>query len=67
MVRGSIDSLIGLVTQGFEPSARGAKNRPQAPSALHDVLEGNRLSRVDAQMICKAVEEGKSVSDVYAT
>jgi len=40
------------------------KDRPQAPSALHKFLEDIGLSRVDAHMICKAVEEGKS--GVYA-
>jgi hypothetical protein len=43
------------------------KDRPQAPSALHEFLEDIGLSRVDAHMICKAIEEGKSVSGVYAT
>jgi hypothetical protein len=43
------------------------KDRPQAPSALHEFLEDIGLSRVDAHMICKAIEEGKSISGVYAT
>lgn len=42
------------------------KDRPQAPSALHEFLEDIGLSRVDAHMICKAIEEGKSISSVYA-
>jgi hypothetical protein len=42
------------------------KERPQAPSKLHEFLEDIGLSRVDAHMICTAIEEGKSVSDVYA-
>jgi hypothetical protein len=41
-------------------------DRPQAPSKLHEFLEDIGLSRVDAHMICKLIEEGKSVSDVYA-
>jgi hypothetical protein len=43
------------------------KDRPEAPSALHEFLEDIGLSRVDAHMICKAIEEGKSISGVYAT
>jgi hypothetical protein len=42
------------------------KDRPQAPSALHEFLEDIGLSRVDAHMICHAIEEGKSISGVYA-
>lgn len=42
------------------------KDRPQAPSKLHEFLEDLGLSRVDAHMICTAIEEGKSVSGVYA-
>jgi hypothetical protein len=42
------------------------KDRPQAHSKLHEFLEDIGLSRVDAHMICKAIEEGKSVSSVYA-
>lgn len=42
------------------------KDRPQAHSKLHEFLEDIGLSRVDAHMICKAIEEGKSVSGVYA-
>ncbi len=42
-------------------------DRPQAPSALHEFLEDIGLSRVDAHMICKAIEEGKSISGVYGT
>jgi hypothetical protein len=34
------------------------KDRQQAPSKLHEFLEDLGLSRVDAHMICKAVEEG---------
>ena len=41
-------------------------DRPQAPSKLHEFLEDIGLSRVDAHMICKAIEESKSVSGVYA-
>lgn len=43
------------------------KDRPQAPSALHEFLEDIGLSRVDAHMICKTIEEGKPISGVYAT
>jgi hypothetical protein len=42
------------------------EDRPQAPCKLHEFLEDIGLSRVDAHMICKAIEEGKSVSGVYA-
>ena len=42
------------------------KDRPQAPSKLHEFLEDIGLSRVDAHMICQAIEEGKPVSGVYA-
>jgi hypothetical protein len=42
------------------------KDRPQAPSKLHEFLEDIGLSRVDAHMICGAIEEGKSVSCVFA-
>lgn len=42
------------------------KDRPQASSKLHEFLEDLGLSRVDAHMICTAIEEGKSVSGVYA-
>jgi len=42
------------------------KDRPQAHSNLHEFLEDIGLSRVDAHMICKAIEEGKSVAGVYA-
>ena len=41
-------------------------DRPQAPSKLHEFLEDNGLSRVDAHMICKAIEEGKTVAGVFA-
>jgi hypothetical protein len=42
------------------------KDRPQAPSKLHEFLEDIGLSRVDAHMICGATEEGKSISSVFA-
>ena len=42
------------------------KDRPQAPSKLHEFLEDIGLSRVDAHMICSVIEEGKSVSSVLA-
>jgi hypothetical protein len=42
------------------------KDRPQAPSKLHEFLEDIGLSRVDAHMICSMIEEGKSVSSVFA-
>lgn len=41
-------------------------DRPQGPSKLHEFLEDIGLSRVDAHMICKAIEESKSVTSVYA-
>ncbi len=43
------------------------KDRPQAPSPLHEFLEDISLPRVDAHAICEQVEAGKSVSGVYAT
>jgi hypothetical protein len=43
------------------------KDRPQAPSPLHEFLEDIGLSRVDAHMICSAIEEGKSILGVYST
>jgi hypothetical protein len=42
------------------------KDRAQAPSKLHEFLEDIGLSRVDAHMICSMIEEGKSVSSVFA-
>lgn len=42
------------------------KDRPQAPSKLHEFLEDIGLSRVDAHMICMAIENGNSVTGVYA-
>jgi hypothetical protein len=51
------------ITQTFSTTH---KDRPQAHSKLHEFLEDIGLSRVDAHMICKAIEEGKSVSGVYA-
>lgn len=42
------------------------KDRKQAPSKLHEFLEDIGLSRVDAHMICTFIEEGKSVSGVFA-
>jgi hypothetical protein len=41
------------------------KDRPQVPSRLHEFLEDIGFSRVDAHMICKALEEGNPVQDVY--
>jgi hypothetical protein len=42
------------------------KDRPQAPSKLHEFLEDIGLSRVDAHMICTVIEEWKSISSVFA-
>jgi hypothetical protein len=42
------------------------KDRVQAPSKLHEFLEDLGLSRVDAHMICTAIEEGSSISGVFA-
>jgi hypothetical protein len=42
------------------------KDRAQAPSKLHEFLQDIGLSRVDAHAICKAIEEGQSVSGVFA-
>ena len=51
------------VLQSFSTSE---KDRPQAPSKLHEFLEDIGLSRVDAQMICGVIEDGKSVSGIFA-
>jgi hypothetical protein len=42
------------------------KDRPQAPSKLHEFLEDIGLSRVDAHMICTCIEGGQSVLGVFA-
>ena len=42
------------------------KDLPQAPSKLHEFLEDIGLSRVDAQMICTVIEEGNSISSIFA-
>jgi len=41
-------------------------DRVQAPSKLHEYLEDIGLSRVDAHMICGVIEQGNSVSGVFA-
>jgi hypothetical protein len=40
------------------------KDRGPAPSPLHDFLESIGRSRVDAHMVCEAVENGKTVCGV---
>ena len=42
------------------------KDLPQAPSQLHEFLEDVGLSRVDAHMICRYIEEGSSIQGVFA-
>jgi hypothetical protein len=42
------------------------KDHPQAPSKLHEFLEDIGLSRVDAHMICTAIEEGNSIFSIFA-
>ncbi len=42
------------------------KDRPQAPSQLHEFLEDAGLSRVDAHMICTYIEQGSSIHAVFA-
>ncbi len=42
------------------------KDRPQAPSKLHEFLEDIGLSRVDAHMICSMIEEQKPISSLFA-
>jgi hypothetical protein len=42
------------------------KDLPQAPSQLHEFLEDIGLSRGDAHMICTAIEEGNSISSIFA-
>lgn len=51
------------VTQSFSTKDI---DRVQAPSKLHEYLEDIGLSRVDAHAICGAIQEGKSVSGVFA-
>jgi hypothetical protein len=51
------------VTQAFSTTE---KDRQQAPSKLHEFLEDIGLSRVDAHMVCTAIEEGNSLSSVFA-
>ncbi len=51
------------VSQAFSTTDR---DRPKAPSNLHEFLEDIGLSRVDAHAVCAAIEEGKSVQSVYA-
>jgi hypothetical protein len=52
-----------LVPQAFLTTE---KDRFKAHSKLHEFLEDLGLSRVDAHMICTMVEEGNSVSSVFA-
>jgi hypothetical protein len=42
------------------------KDHLKAPSKLHEFLEDIGLSRVDAHMICTAIEEGNSISGIFA-
>jgi hypothetical protein len=42
------------------------KDRPQAPSKLHEFLEDIGLSRVDAHMVCGVTQKGKSISSLFA-
>ena len=42
------------------------KDRQQVPSKLHEFLEDIGLSRVDAHMICSAIEGGNSISGIFA-
>jgi hypothetical protein len=42
------------------------QDRSQAPSSLHEFLEDIGLSGVDAHMICTVIENGSSVSGVFA-
>jgi hypothetical protein len=51
------------VSQAFSTTE---KDHPKAPSKLHEFLEDIGLSRVDAQMICTAIEEGNSISGIFA-
>ncbi len=52
-----------LISQTFLTTE---KDRFEAPSRLHEFLEDVGLSRVDAHMICTVIEEGHSVSGVFA-
>lgn len=42
------------------------KDRPQAPSKLHEFLEDVGLTRADAHMVCEAIQAGNSVQGVHA-
>jgi hypothetical protein len=42
------------------------KDRLQAPSKLHEFLQDIGLSRGDAHMICIVIEEGQSISGIFA-
>lgn len=60
---------INVVREG-EPLSQSFstddKDRPQAPTKLHEFLEDIGLSRVDAHMICTLIEGGQSVLGVFA-
>jgi hypothetical protein len=43
------------------------KDRVQVSSPLHDFLESIGFSRVDARMVCEAVEKGQSIHGVMGT
>ena len=51
------------VSQQFSTVEQG---RLQAPSSLCEYLEDIGLSRVDAHMICIALEKGSPVSGIFA-
>jgi hypothetical protein len=42
-------------------------DRVKAPSALHEFLEDIGRSRVDAHMVCEAVEKGQSIHGVMGS
>jgi hypothetical protein len=42
------------------------KDRPPAPSKLHEFLEDIGITRGDAHMICTYIEEGSPVSGIFA-
>jgi hypothetical protein len=62
-------TTVTVLRQGEISSQRFStleQDRLQAPSKLHEFLEDIGLSRVDAQMICAAIEKGSSVSGMFA-
>jgi hypothetical protein len=51
-----------LIDETFPTTEKDSAN---AASALHKFLESIGRSRVDAHMVCEAVEKGQSVDSVW--